>query len=177
MLRLVGWPSVSTLPLILFERSYPVSTAFIRMLRHVRFVRLRAVITPSVVASSVVRSASLQLCLALLGCSLAFPACLLDNSTVILFIDGCEEFEIFTYTVFLKLYYFSVFVPIPCISTVFLYSYIGTIFLYSYRSPISVLFSYICTDLLYRYHFPILWHTIVDIFHANHLTCNHMQCW
>ena len=37
------------------------------------------------------------------------------------FINGCEEFKIFTYTIFQKLYYFSVFIPIFCIGTIFLY--------------------------------------------------------
>jgi len=44
----------------------------------------------------------LQHCLALLGCLLAYLlACLLDDLTIIL-LDGCEEFEIFTYIIFQK---------------------------------------------------------------------------
>jgi len=61
MLRLVGGPSVNTLPLTPFECNYPVSMApvsssiaFIRLLWHVCLATLRAVTTPSVIAFSVV---------------------------------------------------------------------------------------------------------------------------
>jgi len=62
MLRLVGGPSVSTLPLTPIEHSCLVSTAvpwtvvwrFMRILRHVCFAVLQAVTTPSVIAFSVV---------------------------------------------------------------------------------------------------------------------------
>ena len=68
--------------------------------------------------------ASLQLCLAPLGCSLGcLPVCLLDSLINSLF-NGFEEFEIFTYTVFQELYYFLVFVPIFCLGTIFPYGVI-----------------------------------------------------
>jgi len=65
--------------------------------------------------------ASLQFFLAPFGCSLAYlPGCMLDILINYLNV-GCEEFEIFTYTVFQKLDCFSVFVSILDIGTVFPY--------------------------------------------------------
>jgi len=80
------------------------------------------------------------------------------------FLDGCEEFETCTYTVFQNCSVFLYSCRSPVSVPFFLFvqiSCISTIFLYSYWSPISVLFSCIRTDLLYRYHFSILWYTIV----------------
>jgi len=45
---------------------------------------------------------------------------LVDNLTNY-FNPGCEEFEIFTYTVFQNLYCFSVFMPICYIGIIFVY--------------------------------------------------------
>jgi len=110
--------------------------AFICMLHHMRLSVPRAV-TLSVIACSVVSFT--PACLASLGCSLAcLLACLLDSS-INSFIDDCGEFEIFTYTIFKRLY----------------------VFLYSYWSLVSVLILCILIDPLYWYYFPVLWSTIV----------------
>jgi len=100
-------PNINILSLTLFEHSYPHeygcavsgSMTFICMLRHVRLAMPRAVTTRAWQYLVMYMSFALA-CLASLECSLAcLPTCLLDSS-INSFIDGCEEFKIFTYIVF-----------------------------------------------------------------------------
>jgi len=95
----------------------------------------RAVTTPSAIALYASFAPALLSSAWMFACLLA---CLLDDLTIIL-LDDCEEFEIFTYTIFQN-----------CI-----------VFQHLYRSPISVLFSCICTDLHYRYCFRVSYYSIV----------------
>ena len=100
-------------------------------------------------------------CLASLGYMLTcMSACLLVNSTIILFLMVVKSLNPI-FILFSKTMLFLVFVPIPCIDTVFLCLY---------RSPVSVPFSYMCTDPMYPYCFPVYWYLLCLTWHA--ITCH-----